>query len=79
MLNYEEFKKVLEEQLSYYLPESLAGSKVEMHSVEKVNGPIDEIAIIPQKESGQAVHSMLNVGALYDECQRIGDVGAIME
>ena len=79
MLNYEEFKKVLEEQLSYYLPESLAGSKVEMHSVEKVNGPIDEIAIIPQKESGQAVHSMLNVGALYDEYQRIGDVGAIME
>ena len=79
MLNYEEFKKVLEEQLSSYLPESLADSKVEMHSVEKVNGPIDEIAIIPKKESGQAVHSMLNVGALYDEYQRIGDVGAIME
>ena len=79
MLNYEEFKKVLEEQLSSYLPESLAGSKVEMRCVEKVNGPIDEVAIIPQKESGQAVHSMLNVGALYDEYQRIGDAGAIME
>ena len=79
MLNYEEFKKVLEEQLSSYLPESLAGSKVEMRCVEKVNRSVDEIAIIPLKESGQSVFPCLRVDELYDEYQRIGDAGAIME
>ena len=79
MLNYEEFKKVLEEQLSSYLPESLAGSKVELRCLEKVNRSVDEIAIIPLKESGQSVFPCLRVDELYDEYQRIGDAGAIME
>lgn len=79
MLNYEEFKKVLEEQLSSYLPESVAGSKVEMRCVERVNRSVDEIAIIPLKESGQSVFPWLRVDELYDEYQRIGDAGAIME
>lgn len=79
MLNYEEFKKVLEEQLSSYLPESLAGSKVEMRCLEKVNRSVDEIAIIPLKESGRSVFPCLRVDELYDEYQRIGDAGAIME
>lgn len=63
MINYEEFKKIVEKELINYLPEDLREKKLYIYPVEKVNMVVDAIFLI---DSNENISPVIYVNQLYE-------------
>ncbi|MBE5934294.1 MAG: hypothetical protein E7262_00700 [Lachnospiraceae bacterium] len=66
MMEYQEFKKVVEEQLKEYVPEPYRSMEWDSHKVEKVNQTLDAINF-RSTESGMSVSPTVYINTMYEQ------------
>ena len=66
MMEYQEFKKVVEEQLKEYVPEPYRSMEWDSHKVEKVNQTLDAINF-RSTESGMNVSPTVYINTMYEQ------------
>jgi len=65
-MEYQEFKKVVEEQLKEYVPEPYRSMEWDSHKVEKVNQTLDAINF-RSTESGMSVSPTVYINTMYEQ------------
>lgn len=76
-MEYQEFKKVVEEQLKEYVPEPYRSMEWDSHKVEKVNQTLDAINF-RSKESGMNVAPTVYINTMYEQYKSGEDIEDIL-
>lgn len=76
MMNYENFKKVVEEQFMDYMPKQYQGMKLRVEPCYKVNTNLDRIVLV---EDGESVSPVLYINDLYKHYLDKGDLQEVLQ
>lgn len=78
MMNYEIFKKVVEEKFLEYLPEEYQNRKIVVSPVEKVNCSLDGLVVMDTKE-GMHFSPTIYINHMYSDYQDTEDLEQVLE
>ena len=78
MMNYEIFKKVVEEKFLDYLPEEYQNRKIVVSPVEKVNCSLDGLVVMDTKE-GMHFSPTIYINHMYSDYQDTEDLEQVLE
>lgn len=73
MMDYETFKKTVEDRFMGYMPEDMQGMKLDIRQVDKVNVTMEALSLI-QKEGTVSISPTVYINEMYAEYVRYGDV-----
>jgi len=74
MMEYDVFKKIVEEQFLNYMPDAFANHTVKVYPVMKVNETVDKLELIPPEGSGGRAIPSLSVRAIYEDYRQRGNL-----
>lgn len=66
MLNYEEFKEIIAQKITDYMPPQFQDCQVEVNSVSKVNHTLDGLHVFPQHVGDMSVTPSIYINDLYE-------------
>lgn len=80
MLNYEDFKNAVQEQIINYI-DNKENYYADIHSVQKANGLNYDAVCIPPKESVSGIHTLptMNINVLYEAYKSSGDLDEVIK
>jgi len=78
-MNYELFKKLVEERFMHCMPQELQDYSVNVHTVAKVNQNLDALNIIPPDNSEWKVSPTLYINQMYKHYQECGDLQEVLQ
>lgn len=76
MLEYQEFKDAVQENIREHLPEEFKDAKINSGESRKINESYDGITVLKE---GQTIAPAINLNQLYGDYQRHGDMDRIFE
>jgi len=78
MINYELFKEVVAEKILGYMPSEYQNSRVDIHSVSKVNQTMDGLNIVPTDERSTKVTPTIYVNSMYEHYKECNDLEEVL-
>ena len=79
MIDYELFKKAVTERILDYMPQEYQNSRVDIHSISKVNQTLDGLHIVPSEEGSTMVMPTIYLNSMYEQYQVCDDLEEVIK
>lgn len=77
-MNYELFKEVVENKILGYMSPEYQNSRIDIHSVTKVNQNMDGLNIVPKEEEYANVFPTIYLNNMYEQYQKCNDLEEVL-